>query len=100
MSRMYNPPHPGEVLRDGVFTDTGISVTDFATRLGVTRVALSRVLNGKAAISADMALRLAAALGGSAQSWLHMQANYDLWQAEKALKREVAKIAPLKLEAA
>ena len=100
MTRMHNPPHPGEVLRDGVFTDTGISVTDFAARLGVTRVALSRVLNGKAAISADMALRLAAALGGSAQSWLHMQANYDLWQAEKTLKREVAKIAPLKLEAA
>ena len=100
MTRMHNPPHPGEVLRDGVFTDAGISVTDFAARLGVTRVALSRVLNGKAAISADMALRLAAALGGSAQSWLHMQANYDLWQAEKTLKREVAKIAPLKLEAA
>ena len=96
MIRMYNPPHPGEVLRDGVFTDADISVTDFAERLGVTRVALSRVLNGKAAISADMALRLAAALGGSAQSWLHMQANYDLWHAEKALRREVARIAPLK----
>ena len=96
MIRMYNPPHPGEVLRDGVFSDAGISVTDFAERLGVTRVALSRVLNGKAAISADMALRLAAALGGSAQSWLHMQANYDLWHAEKVLRREVARIAPLK----
>ena len=99
MTRMYNPPHPGEVLRDGVFADAGISVTAFAERLGVTRVALSRVLNGKAGISADMALRLAAALGGGAQSWLHMQANYDLWHAEKALKREVAKIAPLKLAA-
>ena len=99
MTRMYNPPHPGEVLRDGVFADAGISVTEFAERLGVTRVALSRVLNGKAGISADMALRLAAALGGGAQSWLHMQANYDLWHAEKALKREVAKIAPLKLAA-
>lgn len=96
MTRMHNPPHPGEVLRDGVFTDTGIAVTDFAKRLGVTRVALSRVLNGKAGISANMAVRLAAALGGSAESWLHMQANYDLWQAEKALKREVAKIEPLK----
>lgn len=99
MTRMYNPPHPGEVLRDGVFADAGISVTAFAERLGVTRVALSRVLNGKAGISADMALRLAAALGGGARSWLHMQANYDLWHAEKALKREVAKIAPLKLAA-
>ena len=99
MTKMHNPPHPGEVLRDGVFTDTGISVTDFAGHLGVTRVALSRVLNSKAGISADMALRLAAALGGSAQSWLHMQANYDLWWAEKSLRREVAKIAPLKLAA-
>jgi addiction module HigA family antidote len=93
---MHNPPHPGEVLRDGVFTDTGITVTEFAQRIGVTRVMLSRVLNGKAGISADMALRLAAALGGSAESWLHMQANYDLWQAEKALKRTVAKIEPIK----
>ena len=96
MARMHNPPHPGEVLRDGVFTDTGITVTDFAMRIGVTRVALSRVLNGKAGISADMSVRLAAALGGSAESWLHMQANYDLWQAEKSLKRAVAKIEPLK----
>lgn len=96
MARMHNPPHPGAVLRDGVFSDTGISVTDFAQRIGVTRVALSRVLNGKAGISADMAVRLAAALGGSAESWLHMQADYELWQAEKALKREIAKIAPLK----
>ena len=99
MSRMHNPPHPGEVLRDGVFTDTGITVTEFAQRIGVTRVALSRVLNGKAGISADMAVRITAALGGSAESWLHMQANYDLWQAEKSLKRAVAKIARLKVSA-
>ncbi len=97
--RMHNPPHPGEVLRDGVFTDSGISVTDFAERLGITRVTLSRLLNGRAGVSADMALRLAAALGGTAQSWLHMQANYDLWHAEKSLRREVARIAPLKLAA-
>lgn len=99
MSRMHNPPHPGEVLRDGVFTNTGITVTEFAQRIGVTRVALSRVLNGKAGISAGMAVRITAALGGSAESWLHMQANYDLWQAEKSLKRAVAKIAPLKVAA-
>ncbi len=92
MSTMYNPPHPGEVLRDGVFADTGLTVTEFAKRLGVTRVALSRVLNGKAAISADMAVRLAAALGGSDESWLHMQANHDLWRARRALRSKVAKI--------
>ena len=99
MTRMHNPPHPGEVLKDGVFTDTGITVTKFAKRIGVTRVALSRVLNGKAGISADMAVRLTAALGGSAESWLHMQANYDLRQAEKSLKRAVLKIEPLKIAA-
>lgn len=99
MTRMHNPPHPGEVLRDGVFADTGITVTDFAKRIGVTRVMLSRVLNGKAGVSADMALRLAAGLGGSPESWLHMQADYDLWQTEKVIKRAVAKIEPLKLAA-
>jgi addiction module HigA family antidote len=80
MAHMHNPPHPGEVLRDGVFTGTDISIVEFSKRIGVTRVALSRVLNGKAAISPEMALRLADALGGSAESWLHMQANYDLWK--------------------
>ncbi|AMS31495.1 MAG: HigA family addiction module antitoxin [Betaproteobacteria bacterium] len=99
MMRMHNPPHPGEVLRDGVFTDSQVSVTEFASRIGVTRVALSRVLNGKAGISADMALRLAAALGGSGQSWLHMQANFDLWNAEKSLKKVVSKIKPLEVAA-
>ena len=74
-------------------------MTEFAQRIGVARVALSRVLNGKAGISAGMAVRITAALGGSAESWLHMQANYDLWQAEKSLKRAVAKIAPLKVAA-
>lgn len=91
MARMHNPPHPGEVLKDGVFTGTGITIADFAGRIGVTRVALSRVLNGRAGISPDMALRLADALGGSAETWLHMQANYDLWQAQQkprpAIKR-------------
>src|SRR3990172_3520467 len=92
MTRMHNPPHPGEVLRDGVFSDTGRTVTEFAKRLGVTRVALSRVLNGKAAISAHMAVRLAGALGCSAESWLHMQANHALWRARRALRAQMAKI--------
>ena len=95
MTRMYNPPHPGEVLRDGVFTGTGITVTDFARRIGVTRVTLTNVLNGRNGVSADMAMRLAAALGGSAESWLHMQAQYALAASEKALKKVLAKIEPL-----
>lgn len=94
MSRMHNPPHPGEVLRDTVLVE--ISVTEFAQRLGVSRVALSRVVNARAAVSAEMAIRFAAALGGSAESWLSMQSAYDLWQASR--KRR-PKIAPLKLAA-
>lgn len=82
-----------------MFTGTGITLTEFAKRIGVTRAALSRVLNGRAGISADMAVRLAVALGDNAESWLHMQANYDLWQAKKALKQQVAKIKPMKLAA-
>ncbi len=95
MARMHNPPHPGEVLRDGVFTGTGITVTAFAQRIGVTRVTLSNVVNGKNGVSSDMALRLAAALGGSPESWLHLQAAYDLHVSEKMLRRQVAKIEPL-----
>lgn len=82
MTRMFNPPHPGEVLKDGVMIE-GVTVTGLAKQLGVTRVALSRVLNAHAGISADMALKLARVFGGSAESWLYMQANYDLWQAER-----------------
>jgi addiction module HigA family antidote len=95
MTRMFNPPHPGEVLRDGVFTGTGITVTSFAQRIGVTRVTLSNLLNGKNGVSADMAVRLAAALGGNAESWLHVQAQYDLAISEKSLKKIIAKIEPL-----
>jgi antitoxin HigA-1 len=82
--RMHNPPHPGSVLRD-YLGET--SVTDAARHLGVTRVALSRILNGAAGISADMALRLADALGTSPDLWIGMQAHYDLWQASKRRRR-------------
>jgi len=96
MTRMHNPPHPGEVLADTVLRKNGgISVTEFAKRLGVSRVALSRVVNGHAAVSAELAIRLAAALGGSAESWLNMQVAYDLWHAEK---RRRPKIHPLNLD--
>lgn len=95
-TRMFNPPHPGEVLQDTVLAGGRISVSEFARKLGVSRVALSRVVNARAAVSADMALRLAAALGGSAESWLQMQAAYDLWQAAKKVK---FKVQPLKLAA-
>ena len=99
MTRMHNPPHPGAVLQDTVLrADGGITVTDFAKRLRVSRVALSRVVNGRAAISAELAIRLAAALGGSAESWLRMQVTYDLWHAAKKRRPKIAKIEDIQLE--
>ena len=80
---MYNPPHPGLIIREDVLPDLSLSVTEAAGQLGVSRVALSRVINGRAAISADMAIRFAQWLGGSAETWLRAQAQYDLWHAER-----------------
>jgi addiction module HigA family antidote len=90
MNIMHNPPHPGEVLREWL---TGITVTDAAERLGVTRVALSRVLNGAAGVSADMDIRLSKALGTSPGTWYGMQASYDLWHAQKNFRGKVKSIA-------
>lgn len=93
MTRMHNPPHPGEVLADTVLRkDGGLTVSAFAERLGVSRVALSRVVNGRAAVSAELAIRLAAALGGSAESWLTMQLTYDLARAEKKRRPRIERI--------
>jgi len=89
MSRMFNPSHPGEILKEDVLPELGITVTDAARQLGITRVAFSRIINGKAGISPDMALRLAAWLKPSAESWLRMQAAYDLWQAEQKSRPEI-----------
>lgn len=103
MSTMHNPPHPGETLRDDVLPALGLSVTDAALQLGVTRAALSRVLNGRAAVSPEMALRLERWLGvdngGRAGVWLGMQAAYDLWHAGKASRAVLNKIKPVKVEA-
>jgi addiction module HigA family antidote len=81
---MFNPPHPGSILKEDVLPELGIGITQAAAQLGVSRVALSRVVNGKAAISADMAIRLEAWMNGpTAESWVRMQAEYDLWQARQ-----------------
>ena len=86
MGRMFNPPHPGESIREDILPALGITVTEAARQLGVARVTLSRLINGQSGISADMARRLEAWLGGpkrgpSAESWLRTQSDYDLWQA-------------------
>jgi addiction module HigA family antidote len=89
MSKMHNPPHPGETLKEDVLPALGLTVTQAAEQLGVARVTLSRMINGRAAISADMAIRLAQWLGGSPEIWLRLQLQYDLWHAEKNSKIKV-----------
>ena len=83
MSRMHNPPHPGEIIRDQCLEPLGLSVTDAAKGLGVTRKALSELLNGHAGVSPEMAIRLEKAFGSTAETWLRMQLAYDLWQAQQ-----------------
>lgn len=83
MGRMFSPPHPGETLKEDILPALGLTVTEAAQQLGVTRTGLSRVLNGHAAISPEMARRVEAWLGpdrgGRAELWLGMQLDYDLW---------------------
>ena len=76
------PPHPGEILRECVLPELAISVAEAARQPGVSRVQFSRFINGRSAVSADLAIRLALWLGGSAPSWMRLQADYDPWQAE------------------
>jgi len=96
MSDMHNPPHPGETLREDVLPALGLTITEAARQLGVTRSALSRVLNGRAAISPEMALRLEAWLGeqhgGRAEVWLAQQMAYDLWQVRQKPRPEIARV--------
>ena len=87
--RMFDPPHPGYILKDYL---GNISVTAAALHMGVTRATLSRILNGNAGISAEMALRLSEALGTSAELWIGMQSQYDLWQASKKRRRKVVRL--------
>ena len=85
MATMHNPPHPGSILREDVLPALGLSVTEAAKQIGVTRVALSRVLNGHSGISPEMALKIEDWLGvehgGRAEVWTGMQLDYDMWQA-------------------
>lgn len=89
MATMHNPPHPGEALREWL---TGITITEAAERLGVTRAALSRILNGAAGVSVDMDLRLSKALGTSPGLWVRMQTSYDLWHAQRRFHAKVERI--------
>ena len=80
--QMKNPAHPGEIIRDCI-EDLGLTVTDAAEVLGVTRANFSKILNGRGGVSPEMAIRLAKAFGSTAAFWLKLQLNYDLAQAEQ-----------------
>lgn len=90
MSRMHNPPHPGEVLREYL---GDLTVTSAAARLGVGRVTLQRVVSGSAGVSPDMAYRLSAAFGTSPELWAGMQMQFDLYRAGKLKRPKIERIA-------
>ncbi len=83
---MHNPPHPGEIIKALCLEPLGLSVTETAKALGVSRKTLSNIINGKASISPEMAVRLSIAFNTSSESWLNQQTQYDLWQAEQHRK--------------
>ena len=90
---MKNPPHPGRSIRNACLEPLGLSVTEGAKILGVTRQALNNVINSKSGISPEMAIRLSIAFDTSAESWLNQQLQYDLWHAEK--NRKLVRVAKL-----
>lgn len=92
---MCNPPHPGMIVKRALIDNTDFSVTEAAKKLGVGRVTLSKIINGKSGISPEMAVRLSIVLETSSEMWLNMQSMYDLARAEKLRKK--FKLKPLKL---
>ena len=93
MFTMYKPLHPGEIVRDALLTDTGLTVDSAAKKLGVNRTTLSRLLNGHSGISPEMAYRLSMLLNTSVEMWMNIQRDYDLWKVRQFVKK--VKIKPL-----
>lgn len=89
---MYNPCHPGEILREETLKSLNITVTEFAKKLGVSRQAVSEIINEKRGISPNMALRLSKALGTTPDMWLRLQMAYDLWQAKQSINLDNVKL--------
>jgi addiction module HigA family antidote len=93
--RMHNPPHPGAIVRHQCLAPLGLTVTDAAKALGVTRTALSQFLNGRSRLSLEMAKRLSLAFRTSVESWLNLQVQYDVWSARAVtLKPSVKPLVP------
>jgi addiction module HigA family antidote len=102
MRKMYNPPHPGEIIKGLWLDPMGASITEAAQALGVSRKTLSKIINGKGRVTPELALRLSISLGSSPESWLGHQAAYDLWQLEQersALHAVPLIVSPLALAA-
>jgi addiction module HigA family antidote len=87
LMKMHNPPHPGEILRELCIEPLGLTITEAAEALGISRKTLSTILNGRSGISPEMAVRLSLAFGTTSESWLNQQSQYDLWEAEKKRKQ-------------
>lgn len=98
---MHNPPHPGEVIKVLCLEPLGLTITEAAKALGVSRKTLSNIVNGKAGISPEMAVRLSIAFNTSSESWMNQQSQYDLWQAEQSRHElQVSRLSKDKAKAA
>jgi addiction module HigA family antidote len=93
MMKMYNPPHPGEIIKGLWLDPSDVSITEAAQAMGVSRKTLSKIVNGRGRVTPEIALRLSVALGSSAESWLGHQAAYDLWEIEQ--HRDDFRVVPL-----
>jgi addiction module HigA family antidote len=91
------PTHPGEMLRDDFLPDYGLTVARLATAVGVSRQSINEILGGRRAVSPEMSLRLARLFGNSPEFWLNAQRAVDLWDAAQAIKKDVARIKPLRI---
>jgi addiction module HigA family antidote len=91
--RIHSPAHPGEILRDLYMEPMHVKITDAADALGVSRKHLSAIIHGNASVTADMAWRLAAAFGNEPEFWVNLQAQYDVWEAGKAQRPKIRKLA-------
>jgi len=83
----FAPPHPGEIVLEDCIKPLGLSITDAAKALGVTRKTLSELVNHRCGISADMAVRLSKVFGSTTEQWIRLQARHDMWHAEKRMRR-------------
>lgn len=93
---MYNPPHPGEIIREEYMKPLGLTVTEMARHLGISRKTVSLIINEHVAVTPETALRLGKALGTSAKLWLGTQQSYDLWKTKRIKKHDLSKIHRIK----